>query len=189
VFIWSVSAPARLDQQARAAVAAPDNRVFVSAVTAWEIAIKHALGRLKFPIERFDDIMLRMGFDALPILPAHAIAAGALPRHHDDPFDRMLIAQARIERLQLVSSNQAVVGATMFRSEGDLDDEAGAFDGADGAFSVRRSGVQEGKQGSTQITRSKGTDYTDNRFWALRARSLAQAARSASTYFLCNLCP
>jgi PIN domain nuclease of toxin-antitoxin system len=89
-------------------VAAPDNRVFVSAVTAWEIAIRHALGRLKFPIERFDDIMLRMGFDALQILPAHAIAAGGLPRHHDDPFDRTLIAQARIERFVLVSSDQAV---------------------------------------------------------------------------------
>jgi PIN domain nuclease of toxin-antitoxin system len=89
-------------------VAAPDNRVFVSAVTAWEIAIKHALGRLKFPIERFDDIMLRMGCEALPILPAHAIGAGNLPRHHDDPFDRMLIAQARIERLALVSSDSAV---------------------------------------------------------------------------------
>jgi PIN domain nuclease of toxin-antitoxin system len=89
-------------------VAAPDNRVFVSAATAWEIAIKQALGRLKFPIERFDDIMLTMGFDALPILPAHAVAAGGLPRHHDDPFDRMLIAQARLERLALVSSDQAV---------------------------------------------------------------------------------
>jgi PIN domain nuclease of toxin-antitoxin system len=50
-----------------------------------------------------------MGFDALPILSAHAIAAGALPRHHDDPFDRMLIAQARVERFVLVSSDQAVV--------------------------------------------------------------------------------
>ena len=100
--------PASLDEQARVAVAAPDNQVFVSAVTAWEIAIKHALGRLKFPIDRFDDIMLRMGFDALPILPAHAVAAGGLPRHHDNPFDRMLIAQALIEGLALVSSDPAV---------------------------------------------------------------------------------
>ena len=89
-------------------MAAPDNQVFVSAVTAWEIAIKRALGRLKFPIDRFDDILVRMGFDTLPILPAHAIAAGSLPRHHDDPFDRMLIAQARVESLTLVSSDQAV---------------------------------------------------------------------------------
>jgi PIN domain nuclease of toxin-antitoxin system len=89
-------------------VASPDNQVFISAVTAWEIAIKHALDRLKFPIDRFDDILVRMGFDTLPILPAHAIAAGSLPRHHDDPFDRMLIAQARVESLTLVSSDQAV---------------------------------------------------------------------------------
>ena len=92
----------------REALTTPDNQVFVSAVMAWEIAIKHALGRLKFPIDRFDDILRRTGFDALPILPAHAIAAGSLPRHHDDPFDRMLIAQARVESLTLVSSDQAV---------------------------------------------------------------------------------
>jgi PIN domain nuclease of toxin-antitoxin system len=108
VFIWSVSAPARLAPQVHAAVAAPDNRIFVSAVTAWEIAIKHALGRLKFPLDRFDEIMQRMGLDGLPILAVHAIAAGGLPRHHDDPFDRMLIAQAQIEGLALVSSDQAL---------------------------------------------------------------------------------
>lgn len=53
--------------------------------------------------------MQRMGFDVLPILAAHAIMAGGLPRHHDDPFDRMLIAQALIENLTLVSSDQAVM--------------------------------------------------------------------------------
>jgi PIN domain nuclease of toxin-antitoxin system len=53
--------------------------------------------------------MQRMGFDVLPILPAHAIMAGGLPSHHDDPFDRMLIAQALIENLTLVSSDQAVM--------------------------------------------------------------------------------
>jgi PIN domain nuclease of toxin-antitoxin system len=109
VFIWSVSDPSRLGEQTRAAVAAPENQVLVSAVTAWEIAIKHALGRLTFPIDRFDDVMQRMGFDVLPILPVHAIAAGGLPRHHDDPFDRMLIAQARVEGLTLVSRDLAVV--------------------------------------------------------------------------------
>jgi PIN domain nuclease of toxin-antitoxin system len=92
----------------REALTTPDNQVFVSAVTAWEIAIKHALGWLKFPLDRFDDIMLRMGFDTLPILPAHAIAAGGLPRHHDDPFDRMLIAQARIEALTLASQDRVI---------------------------------------------------------------------------------
>jgi PIN domain nuclease of toxin-antitoxin system len=89
-------------------VGSPDNTVVVSAVTAWEIAIKRALGRVKFPVDRFDEIMRRVGFDVLPILPAHAIAAGGLPRHHDDPFDRMLVAQAQIEGLVLVSEDQAV---------------------------------------------------------------------------------
>jgi PIN domain nuclease of toxin-antitoxin system len=92
----------------RAALASPDNQVLISAVTAWEIAIKRALGRLRFPLDRFADIMQRMGFDALPILPAHAIMAGGLPRHHDDPFDRMLIAQALTENLTLVSLDTAV---------------------------------------------------------------------------------
>ncbi len=103
-----MAAPDRLDAPTRVALAAPENAVFVSAVTAWEIAIKHALGRLKFPIDRFDEVMVRMRFDALSILPAHAVAAGALPRQHDDPFDRMLIAQARVERLVLVSSDEMV---------------------------------------------------------------------------------
>ena len=92
----------------REALTTPDNQVFVSAVTAWEIAIKHALGRLKFPLDRFDDIMLRMGFDTLPILPAHAIAAGGLPRHHDDPFDRMLIAQAIVHGMTILTPDPEI---------------------------------------------------------------------------------
>lgn len=103
-----MSEPDRLDPPTREALASPDNQVVVSAVTAWEIAIKRALGRLTFPIERFDDILVRMGFDALPIQPAHGITAGGLPRHHDDPFDRMLIAQAQAGGLTLVSSDRAM---------------------------------------------------------------------------------
>jgi PIN domain nuclease of toxin-antitoxin system len=86
-------------------LASPDNPAFVSSVTAWEIAIKVAIGRLVFPIDRFDDVARRMGFDILPILPAHAIRAGSLPRHHADPFDRMLVAQAIVENLILVTSD------------------------------------------------------------------------------------
>ena len=55
-----------------------------------------AEGRLEFPMDLFEATMRDMGFDVLPILAAHAIAAGALPRHHGDPFDRMLVAQARL---------------------------------------------------------------------------------------------
>jgi PIN domain nuclease of toxin-antitoxin system len=89
-------------------VASPSNQVLVSVASAWEIAIKHALGRLTFPVDRFEEILQRMGFDALPIGLGHALAAGQLPRHHDDPFDRLLIAQARTEGLTLVSVDRII---------------------------------------------------------------------------------
>ena len=99
-----------MGEAARDAVASAENQVFVSSATVWEIAIKHAAGRLIFPIDRFDDLAVRMGFEVLPILPAHAVVAGSLPRHHGDPFDRMLIAQAMVEDLMLVSVDAAVRG-------------------------------------------------------------------------------
>ena len=80
---------------------------FVSAASVWEIAIKRALGRIVFPLEDLDTILTRAGFEELPIASAHAIAAGGLPRHHADPFDRMLIAQARVEDLTLASEDSA----------------------------------------------------------------------------------
>jgi len=108
IFIWAVGERSRLDQRTQAAVASPANQIFISAATAWEISIKHALGRLSFPLDQFDDVLRRMGFDALPIQPSHAIAAGCLPRHHDDPFDRLLIAQAQAENLTFVSTDEAI---------------------------------------------------------------------------------
>ena len=89
-------------------LASPVNRVLVSAVTAWEISIKQTLGRLEFPLDRFDDILQQIGFNPLPVLPGHGIAAGRLPRLHNDPFDRMLIAQALTGGLTLVSYDNAV---------------------------------------------------------------------------------
>jgi PIN domain nuclease of toxin-antitoxin system len=100
-----VSSSSRIDKDTRDALAAPDNEVFVSSVTVWEIAIKRAARRLVFPIDQLDEIGRRMGFEMLPIQPAHAIVAGSLPRHHADPFDRMLIAQAIVENLTLVTSD------------------------------------------------------------------------------------
>jgi PIN domain nuclease of toxin-antitoxin system len=105
VFIWAVASPVRLRAHQQRALAAPENVVFVSSVTVWEIAIKVAIRRLVFPMDQFDDVARRMGFDILPILPAHAIVAGALPQHHADPFDRMLVAQAKVENLLLVTSD------------------------------------------------------------------------------------
>jgi PIN domain nuclease of toxin-antitoxin system len=103
-----VASPIRLEDHQRRALATPDNQVFVSSVTVWEIAIKRAIGRLVFPIDQFDDVARRMGLDMLPILPAHAVVAGGLPRHHANPFDRMLIAQAMVEKLTPVTSDGAM---------------------------------------------------------------------------------
>ena len=100
-----MATPIRLGASQRRALATPQNFVAVSSATVWEIAIKAAIGRLTFPLDQFDDVMQRMGFETLPILPAHAIVAGSLPRHHSDPFDRMLVAQAMVENLVLVTSD------------------------------------------------------------------------------------
>ena len=107
VLIWAVSDPARLSAALRDEIVAPHNQVSVSTVAAWEIAIKRAQGKLTFPVEKFEATMRDMGYDILPILPVHAIAAGGLPRHHGDPFDRMLIAQAQLENMTLVSRDRA----------------------------------------------------------------------------------
>ena len=77
----------------------------MTSATVWEIAIKAAIGRLTFPLDQFDDVVQRMGFEMLPILPAHAIVAGSLPLHHADPFGRMLVVQAMVENLILVTSD------------------------------------------------------------------------------------
>jgi PIN domain nuclease of toxin-antitoxin system len=94
-----------LTDQARNAIADPANIVMVSAASAWEISIKKALGKLSAPndLERQIDAS---GFTALPISVTHGVAAGQLPRHHDDPFDRMLIAQAFAEGLTIVTHDK-----------------------------------------------------------------------------------
>jgi PIN domain nuclease of toxin-antitoxin system len=94
-----------LNGQTRDAISDPDNLVMVSAASAWEISIKKALGKLSAPddLERQVD---ESGFGPLPISVAHGIAAGRLPRHHDDPFDRMLIAQAYAEGLTIITRDK-----------------------------------------------------------------------------------
>jgi PIN domain nuclease of toxin-antitoxin system len=102
ILLWWLSDDPLLPRAAREAIALPDSEVLVSAATVWEIAIKRAAGRLEAP----DDLLEAIGandFETLPITAIHAVVAGGLPPHHSDPFDRMLIAQARTETLTLVS--------------------------------------------------------------------------------------
>jgi PIN domain nuclease of toxin-antitoxin system len=94
-----------LAAQARDAIADPGNLVVVSAVSAWEISIKKALGKLAAP-DDLEHQVQAWGFTPLPITIAHGMAAGQLARHHDDPFDRMLIAQALAEGLTIVTRDK-----------------------------------------------------------------------------------
>ncbi len=106
-FLWWVANDRRLGAEARAAIANPSNVVYVSAASAWEIAIKRASGKLEAPGE-IPSWISSHGFRELPITVDHAVASGELPRHHSDPFDRILVAQARIENLALVARDDEI---------------------------------------------------------------------------------
>jgi PIN domain nuclease of toxin-antitoxin system len=104
VALWWWANDKRLSLNAREAIAAA-NLVFVSAASAWEIAIKSALGRVRLP-RSFSDGVQESGFIELPIGFDHTAATEFLPSHHTDPFDRMLIAQAKVERLVIVTHDR-----------------------------------------------------------------------------------
>jgi PIN domain nuclease of toxin-antitoxin system len=106
VFLWWRTSPARLNASAREAIANTPV-VFVSAASAWEANIKIQLGRLTLP-EPFGHGVDHSGFQRLAISFEHAEAAAMLPRHHGDPFDRMLVAQAQLEGCTLVSHDQSL---------------------------------------------------------------------------------
>ena len=108
VFLWWREDSPRLRDEARRAIAAAET-AYVSAASAWEAAIKVALGHLRIP-EPFEEGVVASLFVRLPITFAHATAAGALPPHHGDPFDRMLIAQAQAEGLMLVTHDRRFRG-------------------------------------------------------------------------------
>ena len=100
VFLWWDRQLRRLSRPLRAAIEDEANDVYLSAASVWEIAIKRTLGKLTFsrPIV---DAASELGFDILPVTGMHAERAGGLPRHHDDPFDRLIVAQADLESMVL----------------------------------------------------------------------------------------
>lgn len=102
VLLWWLAADRRLTAAIRRTLTSSESATFVSAATAWEISIKKSLGKLHAPDDLLDQLE-QQAFEPLPISIAHALGAGALPRLHDDPFDRMLIAQARLEGLTIAT--------------------------------------------------------------------------------------
>ena len=102
VLLWWLRDDRRLPARFSAAITDPVNEVLVSAATIWETSSKIALGTLETSGDLVEEIDAN-GFTELPITARHAQRAGALPRHHDDPFDRLLIAQAQLDSLRLVT--------------------------------------------------------------------------------------
>jgi PIN domain nuclease of toxin-antitoxin system len=107
-FLWLQTEPERFSGRTLSLLTDRANDLFFSAASAWEIAIKYALGKLDLPTSPAHYLPRRMsqsGILGLPVQHAHALRAGALPQHHRDPFDRMLVAQAQIERMPLLSAD------------------------------------------------------------------------------------
>jgi PIN domain nuclease of toxin-antitoxin system len=105
--IWALADPKRLSPQATSEIQDRSNEVFVSVVSAWEIGIKKAKGRLEFP-DNLEQMLARKEFEPLSLTLRHGIAIESLPYQHHDPFDRMLIAQAQVEKLTLVTSDRTM---------------------------------------------------------------------------------
>jgi len=102
VLLWWLDDHQNLSPRAKSVIADGKNLVFVSAAVIWEIRIKHALGKLEIPAN-FRKVLDQQGFELLDITVDHAYAVGDLASHHRDPFDRMLVAQAKLESLTLVT--------------------------------------------------------------------------------------
>lgn len=102
VLLWWLDDSPYLSVAARNAIADSENLIVVSAVVIWEMRIKQALGKLVISKD-FYPVIKAQGFELLSITTDHAYAAGGLPMHHRDPFDRMIIAQARLEKLCIIT--------------------------------------------------------------------------------------
>jgi PIN domain nuclease of toxin-antitoxin system len=106
VFIWWCVRDRRLRRRPHDAIINADE-VFVSAASAWEIALKVSLGKLTFPLP-VEEACRKAGFGELPVRTAHADAVRSLEKHHTDPFDRLLVAQTKIEGLAFVTADRAL---------------------------------------------------------------------------------
>jgi PIN domain nuclease of toxin-antitoxin system len=102
--IWWMNGDQALGEFALECIANENNQVYVSAASVWEMSIKRQLGKLECPVD-LDSVIESLGFSKLPISIFHSEQAGQLPIHHKDPFDRMLIAQAQAEGLQIITKD------------------------------------------------------------------------------------
>jgi PIN domain nuclease of toxin-antitoxin system len=110
LLLWAASEPERLSTKARTLLLDPSNQLLFSAASLWEISIKNSLERADFKVDprRLWRMLLVNGYRELPVSSEHTVAVNELPPLHKDPFDRILIAQARVEGLLLLTVDKAV---------------------------------------------------------------------------------
>jgi len=107
LLLWWLEASPLLSTQAREIIRDPENTVFVSAVSLWEIWLKQSLGKLRLP-DDFTERLAAESFERLPLTASHTRPVSLLPWRHRDPFDRMLVAQAQVEKLVLLTADDAL---------------------------------------------------------------------------------
>ena len=110
-WIWMLAAPERFTASTRLLLQDPGTELLLSAASIWEVAIKAGLGKLTLPGAPetvVPEMMERSRVTALPVLASHAVRVASLPQHHRDPFDRMLVAQAQLEGLPILTADRAL---------------------------------------------------------------------------------
>jgi PIN domain nuclease of toxin-antitoxin system len=108
LLLWWLTGDRRLPQKAELIISDPDHEIFVSAASIWEIAIKFALGRIAGDVSEIEASVEPSGLLQLPITGKHAAQISTLPRHHNDPFDRILVAQSLVEPMRLLTHDQTL---------------------------------------------------------------------------------
>jgi PIN domain nuclease of toxin-antitoxin system len=111
-WLWFLLAPEKLSSEARRLLGSPQHETYLSVASVWEILLKFGIGKLSLPMppsEYIPNRLALLGHISLPILQPHVLRLEALPSHHKDPFDRILVAQALVEGLQVVSADPAMV--------------------------------------------------------------------------------
>ena len=109
-WLWMAAEPERLSDRARELVEDPGRELLLSAASSWEITLKHATGKFDLPGPPEDvvpDWMVRSAVTALPVDHGHALRVASLPLHHSDPFDRLLVAQALMEEVPVLTADPA----------------------------------------------------------------------------------
>jgi len=107
-FLWWITDDPHLSERARQVISDPENEMFLSAASGWEMAIKTQLGKLQLP-DRFEQFiaeqLFRNNITSLPVMMSHALHVQSLPLHHRDPFDRLLIAQGQLEKMPIITTD------------------------------------------------------------------------------------